>query len=133
MRPNSLDLRQRIVGAIEAGHEKAAVSAMLAVDRSTINRYLRRAAEDDLAPRTSPGRPRRIGPEQEAALARQLRLYPTDTLAQHCQRWIDSQGQPVSVATMSRAISRLDWTRKKAVRPPGNAMKQPVRSGGARR
>jgi putative transposase len=132
MRPNSLDLRQRIVDAIEAGHPKDAVSAMFAVDRSTINRYLRLAAAGDLAPRTSPGRPRRIGPEQEVELARQLRLHPTDTLAQHCQRWEATTGQLLSVATMSRAIGRLDWTRKKAVRPPGNATKQPVRSGGAR-
>jgi transposase len=133
MRANSLELRQRIVAAIEAGHDKDTVSALFGVTRSTINRYLSRAADDDLAPRTSPGRPRRIGPEQEVDLARQVRLHPTDTLAQHCQRWDATIGQRVSVATMSRAISRLDWTRKKAVRPPGNATRRPVRSGGPRR
>lgn len=132
MRANSLDLRRRIVAAIEAGHDKDTVSTLFGVTRSTINRYLLRSADDDLAPRTSPGRPRRIGPEQEAELARQVRLHPTDTLAQHCQRWEASHGQHVSIATMSRAISRLDWTRKKAVRPPGNATTRPGRSGGPR-
>jgi transposase len=133
MRANSLELRERIVAAIEAGHDKDTVSALFGVTRSTINRYLLRAAADDLAPRTSPGRPRRIGPEQDADLAVQVRLHPTATLAEHCQRWEASHGQRVSIATMARAIHRLDWTRKKAVRPPGNATRRPARSGGPRR
>jgi transposase len=133
MRAYGLELRQRVVAAIEAGHEKDTVSAMFGVDRSTINRYLLLAANDDLAPRTHPGRPRRIGPAQEAELARQVRRHPTATLAEHCQHWEATHGQRVSVATMSRAISRLGWTRKKAVRPRGNATRQPARSGGPRR
>jgi len=34
-------------------------------------------------------------------------------LAEHCQIWETTQGVQVSSATMSRAIQRLNWTRKK--------------------
>jgi transposase len=42
-----------------------------------------------------------------------LDLYPDATLAEHCQIWEATQGVPVNSATMSRAIQRLNWTRKK--------------------
>ena len=35
------------------------------------------------------------------------------TLDEHCRVWETEHGQRVSTATMSRAITRLGWTRKK--------------------
>ena len=121
MRAKSLDLRQRIVAAVHAGHAKDEVAGVFGVDRSTINRYLRRAASGELAATPVPGRAPRIAPAQHADLVLQLHLHPADTLAEHCRRWEAIHGVRVSIATMSRAIRRVGWTRKKGHRQPGNA------------
>ncbi|MGH2639589.1 MAG: IS630 family transposase, partial [Rhabdochlamydiaceae bacterium] len=49
----------------------------------------------------------------QAGLLSQLDACPDATLAEHCQMWGTTQGVQVSSATMSRAIQRLGWTRKK--------------------
>ncbi|MEO7020301.1 MAG: hypothetical protein ABI234_09150 [Ktedonobacteraceae bacterium] len=38
------------------------------------------------------------------------------TRDEHCHLWEETHGQRVSTATMSRAITRLGWTRKKNVK-----------------
>lgn len=132
MRAYSVELRERIVRAVRAGHPKAEVADLFGVDRRTINRYLRLDAAGDLAPKPIPGRPRAITPDQHADLALQLRLHPADTLAEHCQRWEAVHGMRVSVATMSRVIARLGWTRKKGQWQHANAMSRPGLPGGPR-
>ncbi|MEX1157921.1 MAG: IS630 transposase-related protein [Thermomicrobiales bacterium] len=118
MRAYSLDLRQRIVRAVQTGHPKAEVAKVFGVDRRTINRYLRLDAAGDVSPKPIPGRPRAITADQQADLELQLRLHPADTLAEHCQRWAARHTVSVSVATMSRMIARLGWTRKKDAGSP---------------
>jgi len=113
MRAYSLDIRQRIVRAVQAGHPKAEVAKVFEVDRRTINRYLRLDAAGELSPNPIPGRPRAITADQQADLERQLPLHPAETLAEHCQRWAARHEVTVGVATMSRMIARLGWTRKK--------------------
>jgi hypothetical protein len=49
----------------------------------------------------------------QVGLPSQLDAYPDATLAEHCKIWETTQGVQVSSATMSRAIQRLNWTRKK--------------------
>ncbi len=120
MRANSLELRQRIVAAVAAGHPKEQIVALFGVDRSTINHYLRLARTDALAPKPSPGRPRRITAGEEADLVRQLTRLPAATLAEHCAEWERRHSVRVSTATMSRTITRLGWTRKKARWQPGS-------------
>jgi transposase len=120
MRANSLELRQRIVAAIAAGHPKADVAALFHVDRSTINPYLRLAAANALAPKPSPGRPRRITAAAEADLVHQLTQLPGATLEEHCAEWERRHGVHLSPATMSRTITRVGWTRKKARWQPGS-------------
>lgn len=113
MKAYSLDLRQRIVQAVADGLSPQEAARRFMVGRSTVQRYVQRAAAADLAPKTSPGRPRRIGPDQEAALRAQLDAQPDATLAEHCDCWAREQGVRVSPATMHRALARLAWTRKK--------------------
>jgi transposase len=133
MRAYSLELRQRIVRAVQAGHPKADVAEVFDVNRRTINRYLRLDAAGELSPKPIPGRPRTITVEQQTDLEVQLRLHPADTLAEHCQRWAARHEATVSVATMSRMIDRLGWTRKKGHWQPANVMSRSGLPGGARR
>ncbi|HMM43046.1 MAG TPA: helix-turn-helix domain-containing protein [Thermomicrobiales bacterium] len=132
MRANSLDLRQRIVEAVRAGHPKAEVASLFQVDRSTINRYLRLAAAGELAPQPIPGRPPRIACDEAADLVLQLRLHPTATLADHCEQWATVHGTRLSPATMSRAIKRVGWSRKKGQWQPANATRLSGLPGGPR-
>lgn len=133
MRAKSLDLRQQVVAAVHAGHPKAEVALLFGIDRSTVNRWLQRDAAGTLAPTPHPGRVPLIPPAQHEGLVAQLRLHPTDTLAQQCQRWEAVHGVRVSLATMSRAIERVGWTRKKGRWQPANGTKPPGLPGGARR
>ena len=132
MRAYSFDLRQRIVAAVEAGQPKAVVAELFGVDRSTINRYLRLADSGNLAAKPLPGRAPHIRPDQHADLVLQLPVHPADTLVEHCQRWERVHGVAVSTATMSRAIDRVGWTRKKGHWQPANATTPPGLPGGLR-
>lgn len=112
MRAYSLDLRQQVLKAVDAGIAKPEVARVFGISVRTINRYRQ---QDVLAATPIPGRPRSISPAQEAALTAQLVAQPDATLRQHCSEWDATQQHRVSLATMSRAISRLGWTRKKSL------------------
>src|SRR6266480_1422360 len=56
-----------------------------------------------------------------AALHKQLEGHDDATLATHYQLWQEQSGEAVSQSTMSRAIRKLGWTRKKRRWGPLNA------------
>ena len=112
----SADLRERLLGAIDAGLPLAEAARLFRVSPSTIRRWRqRRRTTGSVAARPRTGRTPRIGLPQAAALAAQVAAHDDATLAQHCARWEAEQGTRVSVATMSRVIRRLDITVKKSV------------------
>ncbi len=110
----TIPLRQRILHAVDQGKPRAEICHLFEVSRSTIKRYLKRRRETgDVKPKAIPGRPAEKGAALQAKLPSQLDAHPDATLAEHCQIWETTQGVQVSSATMSRAIQRLNWTRKK--------------------
>lgn len=114
MRAYSQDLRQRIVQAVDQGKPQAEVVKTFHVSLSTIKRYLKlRRETGDIKPKTIPGRPSKKGAALQAGLLSQLEAHSDATLAEHCQFWEATHGIHMSSATMSRAIKRLNWTRKK--------------------
>jgi transposase len=115
-----MDLRERIVRAAEADTPRRVVARAFGVGLATVERYLRRARAGALAPRTSPGRPARIGPAAWPALRAQLAAAPDATLAKYVERWATAGGVWMSAATMHLAIARLDWTRKKRPAAPAS-------------
>lgn len=122
MKAYSLDLRKRVVKAVDEGQSLEEVAARYEVSERTARRYLKRRQErGSLEADVSPGRPREIGKEQEAALQKQSEQYPDATLEKHCKRWEKSRKVNVSPATMCRALQRLEQTRKKrpSVLPSG--------------
>ena len=101
--------------AVDAGLARAQIVRLFGVSLPTIRRYLKqRRAVGHLTPKVSPGRPLSIKAQEQAALEAQVRAAADATLQQHCQQWHSVQAGLVSTATMSRAIRRLDWTRKKS-------------------
>jgi transposase len=113
----SVDLRERAVGAVEAGLLQAEVVELFKVSLATLKRWLfKRRSGQSLTPKTyRPGPPARFGsPEALAALGAQLEADPDGRLIDHGQRWQARTGQAVSVATLHRARRALDWTHKKS-------------------
>lgn len=117
MKQYSVDLRERLLGAIDAGLSHAEASRLFGVGTSTITRWRQQRRDTGrLSPKPRPGRTPRIGPDQADTLRAQVARDPDATLAAHCAHWATRQGIRVSVATMSRAIRRLGITLEK--RPP---------------
>jgi transposase len=117
MKPYSTDLRQRVLDAVDHGTPRTQIMELLEVSLSTIKRYLRqRRATGQLAAKPIPGRPPKKGAALDVDLPAQLAAHDDATLEQHCQLWASSHGVLVSTASLSRAIARLGWTRKKTVR-----------------
>jgi transposase len=114
MKAYSMDLRERVVRAVERGMAKAEAARAFAVSLATVKNYVRQFHRTgSLAARPIPGRPRDIPRDQDAALVAQLRATPDATLQELVAAWQAARGAAVSVATMSRAIRRVRWTRKK--------------------
>ena len=132
MRAYSLDLRQRIVAALDAGKRPSEVAVLFGVGVSTVKRYRQQRRETgQLDPRHSPGRTPTIRPEQREILWAHLVEHPTAILTEHCALWAAATGVRVSITTMSREIRRLGWTRKKGrwVPPSGTRRTAPSGSG----
>jgi transposase len=123
MRAYSMDLRERVVAAVDRGTPRKEIVRTLGVSEATIRRYLRlRRETGSVAPKPPPKRPFSIGQsvQQRTLLWKQLEEHDDATLDQHCQLWEGKQGVRVSISTMSRAIGRLGWTLKKRVWVPPN-------------
>jgi transposase len=133
MRAYHLDLRQRVVAAVEDGTPITTVATQFRLHRSTIYRYLaQRQERGTLVPRTSPGRVRTITAAAEVQLVAQLQQHPTATLAEHCAVWAQTNGVRLSPATLSRAIRRVGWTRKKGQWQPASVTLSSELPGGTR-
>jgi transposase len=114
MKPYSEDLRWRVVRAVTMGTPRGDVARQFAVSVPTITRWLRLQRETgDLAPTPVPGPPAIKTAALMAALPARLAGRADATLEEQCSWWRDVSGVTVSTATMSRALTRLNRTRKK--------------------
>ena len=114
MKPYSEDLRWRVVRAVMIGTPRDEVAARFLVSVPTITRWLRLKRETGgLAPKPVPGPPAVKTSALLTALPERLDERADATLEEQCSWWRGVAGVEVSTATMSRALTRLDWTRKK--------------------
>jgi transposase len=130
MRPYSIDLRERVLRAIDAGTPRPEIVRTLGISLATIGRYIRMRRERGFVhPKPYPKRASRLEGtvEQRRALWAQLQAHDHATLEQHCKLWERERDVRVSISTMSRAIRRLGWTYKKRVwEPPSETKKREV-------
>lgn len=112
-RARSVDLREQALAALASGASRREVCRLFGIHRNTLWSWRQRAAQGSLENRYHGGNPRRIKPEQEAALLHQLQAAPDATLEEHAARWQQEQGQTISRSAMDRAIGRVKWTHKK--------------------
>ena len=117
MNAYSLDLRLKVVDAVDRGIPRKEVVRTFGISMPTLERYIRRRRRTgELAPRPSPGRRPSILAtlEERRALWRQLQENDEATLERHCELWEKERRVKVSVSTMSRAVRKLGWTFKKS-------------------
>lgn len=129
MRPYSVDLRERIVQAVNGGASVRSVAQRFAVSAPTVSRYVAlHRKEVSLQPRTAPGAKKRLSPDQLTALENALQDQPVwggpkpDATLPERRLWLErEQGVCVSVSTenakhlsgVHRALVGLGYTYKK--------------------
>src|SRR5262245_29692236 len=105
MRAYSTDLKERLVRAVADGLPMREAARRFHVAVTTGKRAVVHERETgSLERQPIPGCPRRIGPEREAVVLGRLKAAPDATVLQHCAWWAERQGQPLSEATLWRAI-----------------------------
>jgi transposase len=126
----SVDLRDKVLRAVDEGYPRNEIIKLLGVSRATIKRYLKQRRETGtIHAKPLPGRPSKKFAPLQAGLVAQLQAHPDVTLEKHCQIWEQEHGLRVSPTTMGRAIRRVGWTRKKKRWVPRNATTRPEPPG----
>ena len=117
MNAYSLDLRLKVLAAVDRGIPRKEVVRTFGVSMPTLERYLRRRREGaGLLPGRSSGRRPSIcaSAEERRMLWKQLEENDEATLERQCELWEKERKVKVSLSTMSRAVRRLGWTFKKS-------------------
>lgn len=119
----SLDLRERIVRAVDAGQTRLAVATRFQVSNALVGKLLRQRRESgSIAPRPHAGGRR---PTLDAAALQALcdlvGAQPDATLAELCDRLGEDRGCAVGVNPVCRALRRLGLPLKKRRRTPTSA------------
>ena len=117
MKPYSLDLRTRVLAALDRGLSRAELITTFQVSLASLKRWIAaRRDTGDFAPQPPTGGPNpHITPALAQALRDQVTAFPDATLAKHTQRWNATHTTSLSPSTVGRAIRRLQLTRKKRV------------------
>jgi transposase len=122
MKAYSQDLRAKVLRAVDQGKSRREIVDMFGVSLATLKRYLKQRRETgNVLPKPIPGRPSKKYAPLQAGLVAQLQAHPDALLEEHCRLWEEAHGMQVSPTTMSRAIRRVGWTRKKKRWVPLNA------------
>ncbi len=133
MKAYSLDLREKVLHAVDQGYPRGEIVKLLGVSRASIKRYVKQRRETgEVAPKAIPGRPPKKLDVLQAELEAQLRAHDDVSLAEQCRPWELSHGMEVSPSTMNEAIKRLGWTRKKRHWVPVNVVKTSAPTGASR-
>lgn len=116
MRAYSLDLRQRVVEALQSGQRHKALAQRFDISLASVQRYARAWRErGHLAARPIPGRARALCPEQAQELEELLRSRTDWTLQSLAQAWQQQTGRGISVSALHRNLRWQDGTHKKRV------------------
>lgn len=131
MKTYSVDLRERLLGAVDARPGGGEAAALFGVGPATIRRWRQRQrATGWVAPRPKSGRRPMISHTQDADLVAQVAAQPDATMAEHSDCWAATHGVQVSPATLCRRLQQLGLPLKKRPLSPASGIRPPARSGG---
>jgi len=114
MKPYSIDLRERVVSAIEKGDSSfRKVAQRFAVSKNCVERWvIQKRTEGHVVPRKQGGSVSAVM-EHKAQLMVIFKGQTDATLAEYCELLFDVTGLWVSQSTMCRTFQKLDLPRKK--------------------
>jgi transposase len=85
MKAYSIDMRERVLQAVDKGYPREEIIKLFGVSRSSIKRYLKQRRETgNVHVRPIPGRPSKKFAPLQAGLTTQLLTHPDATLEIHC-------------------------------------------------
>ena len=114
MNAYSEDLRKKILQALGRGATKSEAARTFGVSRSSVKRYAKLAEEGrPLAPKKRPGLKPKMDEAARRLLEEDLQERPAATLSERREYLGRVVGVRVSESTVSRALRRLGWSRKK--------------------
>lgn len=116
MKAYSLDLRRRVLSALDRGMPRSEVVSTFQVSLASLKRWhAARRDTGDFSPHAPTGgfEPT-ITPEQYEHLRAQVAAFPDATLAEHATRWNAAHSTTISQWTIGRTIRALGLTRKKS-------------------
>lgn len=116
MRAYAMDLRERVLAALDAGMSYDEASMTFQIHRATVGRWRQRQRDTGACvPRPIPGRPRTVADDLDAGIVALVAAQPDATLAELTVQWNATHATPVSPSSVSRALRRTDVRRKKRV------------------
>lgn len=121
MKAYSMDLRERIVLARQAGESVVSVAQRFGVCSKTVRAYQSRASKGQLEPRPIPGKAPRLRPEQEAAFVAMVEEKSGWTVEQLSLEWERRCGVLLPRSTLHDHLKRLGGRYKKRVELPKSA------------
>ena len=114
MKAYSEDLRKKIVEAVERGMPKIEAARSFGVGISSVKRYAAAARQGrSLAPKKRPGSKPKLDEGARRLLEVDLEERPAATLLERREFLRRVSGVEVSDSTISRALRRMGWSRKK--------------------
>lgn len=111
------DLRERVVAAYDRGGvTEADVARLFQIGEATVRRWRRRVRETgSVAPAPhGGGTERRVGPEHEELVRALVAEQPDRIVLEVAALFVERAGRDCSRSSMSRALARMDLTRKKS-------------------
>ena len=113
MRGHPIELRERIVEAVEEGERKSAVARRFKVDLSSVKRYVKRAEAGCLEAKPARGPKSWLTEEHAEVLKQQVKDHNDWTLEQHAEGLAEKTGLRVKKSAIGKYFKRLKITRKK--------------------
>ena len=114
MKAYSVDLRKKIIESVIRGISKSETARRFGVNRSTVNRYVKRLDEGgSLVPKRRPGKRPKLDERAMRLLEEDLKARPWATHNRRSEFLFGVCGIKVSEATICRSIKRLGHSRKK--------------------
>lgn|SRR5215211_3829643 len=116
MKAYSVDLRERVLAALDRGMPRSQLVTTFQVSLASLKRWLaaQRAIGNFTPQRPSGGFEPTITPNQHQELRAQVAAFPDATLAEHATRWNAVHATTISQWTIGRTIRLLGLTRKKS-------------------
>jgi transposase len=114
MKAYSVDLRKKIIESVRRGISKSETARRFGVNRSTVNRYVKRLDEGgSLVPKRRPGKRPKLDERAMRLLEEDLKARPWATHNRRSELLFGVCGVKVSEATICRSIKRVGHSRKK--------------------